>query len=73
MKKRHMIGALLAVLLLTGCSSTPSPVTETEAPTAPDPSSPQEQIKLLMSQVALWQVPSEGASETYYYAVTDLD
>lgn len=72
MKKRHIIGVLLAVLLLTGCSSTP-PVTETEAPTAADLSSPQEQIKLLMSQVALWQVPSEGASETCYYAVTDLD
>lgn len=73
MKKRHIISVLLAVLLLTGCSSTPTPVTETEAPTAPDLSSPQEQIKLLLRQMDTWLVHSEGASDTYYYAVTDLD
>lgn len=73
MKKRHIAGILLAALLLTGCTGTPAPATEPTEPTAPDLSSPQEQIKLLMNQAALWQVPSEGASETYYYAVTDLD
>ena len=73
MKKRRILCTLLALLLLSGCSSKPSHVTETEAPTLPDPSSPQEQIKLLVRQADLWTVPSGEAAETYYYAVTDMD
>lgn len=72
MKKQHIACLLLAALLLTGCSRAPAQVTEPEVSTAPDPSSYQEQIKLLMSQVDTWKVLSEEA-ETYYYAVTDLD
>lgn len=73
MKKKRILCTMLALLLLTGCSSKPSHVTETEAPTLPDPSSPQEQIKLLVRQADLWTVPSGEAAETYYYAVTDMD
>ena len=40
MKKKRILCTLLALLLLSGCSSKPSHVTETEAPTLPDPSTP---------------------------------
>ena len=66
MKKKRILCTLLALLLLSGCSSKPSHVTETEAPTLPDPSTPQEQIKLLVRQADLWTVPSGEAAETYY-------
>ena len=66
MKKRRILCTMLALLLLTGCSSKPSHVTETEAPTLPDPSSPQEQIKLLVRQADLWTVPGKQLSLTFW-------
>lgn len=72
MKKLRILCVLLSILLLAGCSNAPAQVTEPET-TIPDLSSPEEQIKLLMQQINTWKVPDELESETYYYAVTDLD
>lgn len=63
-----------AILLLTGCSEkAPTRATEPPETTAPSPSSAEAQLQLIFNQMDTWTVPSEGASEVYHYAVTDLD
>lgn len=78
MKFRKLLCILLTViLLLAGCSSdTPQEVTETEAPTQPEPSTTEAQLSLLMSLADTWckdETDESGTQYNYYYAVTDLD
>lgn len=74
MKIRKLLCPLLAAALLLSACAFPAPerVEETVV-TEPDPSSPQEQLRLLANSVDIWRVPNDLEYEPYYYCVTDLD